>query len=82
MTDMITAENFIEFMNELKGAYTISSTDSHISMYSLAMTVKTYNRIQWFAHCGKAYHLPARKIRKCHMRKIAQRRQTEKRRWL
>jgi hypothetical protein len=78
---MIASEQFLELANGLKAAYTIS-TDSRTDRYSWVITMKTYNQIRWIGHAAKAYRLPARKIRKCHMRKIARRRQAEKRRWV
>ena len=42
---------------------------------------RTYNMIYWFHHISKAYRLPARKLRKCHLRKRTRRMQRERKRY-
>lgn len=40
------------------------------------------NELRWLNHASKAYHLPTRKIRKCFMRKMHNRKHQEKRKYL
>jgi len=43
---------------------------------------RTYALLQWWQHCSKAYRLPRRKLRKCAMRRVYQRRQHARGRYL
>lgn len=43
---------------------------------------KTYNMIRYYAHLGKLRPLPARKLRKCYLRKRMKRMQRARRRYL
>lgn len=77
MSEILTVEHIQQLMTDLKAEYG-SSTDA----YSWTISTETYQVIRWLHHLGKLRPLPARKLRKCHLRKIQRFLKRERRRYL
>jgi hypothetical protein len=64
------------FMDRM--SYTDFRSTDH---YAWKMAIKRYNRIRWLKHVARVYPPPHRKLRKCEMRKIQQRKRKEGKRY-
>lgn len=61
-------------------ANTLKQAESEPDPFFL-MAPRTCTMIYWFHHISKAYRLPVRKLRKCHLRKRTRRLQRERKRY-
>ncbi len=60
----------------------IVTASDHTNHQIWRSSLKQYNRLRWVKHCAKVYRDAPRKLRKCEMRKIARRRQSERKRYI
>lgn len=71
---MITLHQLDELIDQVK-----AQANADMLFY---VSPQRYYRLRWFYHLAVAYHPITRKLRKCHMHKIMERKQREKKKYL